>query len=103
MAPARTFNCVDCGKTAHGYDHRDYRKPLDVVPICRSCNYKRGPALFCGAYMAKESKSKRKKRLNKTGRLGGLKGGPARAAALSPERRKEIATMAARARWPKPA
>ena len=33
------------------------------------------------------------------GRLGGLKGGPARAAALSPERRREIAQRAARKRW----
>ena len=33
------------------------------------------------------------------GRLGGLKGGKARAAALSPERRREIARLAARRRW----
>jgi hypothetical protein len=33
------------------------------------------------------------------GRLGGLKGGPARAATLSPERRSEIARRAARRRW----
>jgi hypothetical protein len=33
------------------------------------------------------------------GRLGGLKGGPARAARLSPRRRREIAKAAARARW----
>ena len=33
------------------------------------------------------------------GRLGGLKGGPARAAALSPTRRRAIARQAARARW----
>jgi len=33
------------------------------------------------------------------GRLGGLKGGPARAAALSPRRRRAIAQAAARARW----
>jgi hypothetical protein len=33
------------------------------------------------------------------GRLGGLKGGPARAATLSPERRREIARRAARRRW----
>ena len=33
------------------------------------------------------------------GRLGGLKGGPARAARLSPRRRREIARAAARARW----
>ena len=35
------------------------------------------------------------------GRLGGLKGGPARAKKLTPEQRKEIARKAARARWKK--
>jgi hypothetical protein len=35
------------------------------------------------------------------GRLGGLKGGKARAAKLSPERRKEIAKNAAKKRWNK--
>jgi hypothetical protein len=35
------------------------------------------------------------------GRLGGLKGGPARAAALSARRRRAIAKAAARARWGK--
>lgn len=33
------------------------------------------------------------------GRLGGLKGGPARKKALSAEKRKEIARKAASARW----
>lgn len=33
------------------------------------------------------------------GRLGGLKGGIKRKAALSPERRQEIASIAARKRW----
>lgn len=33
------------------------------------------------------------------GRLGGKKGGPARAKKLSPERRREIARSAATARW----
>jgi hypothetical protein len=33
------------------------------------------------------------------GRKGGLKGGKARAAKLSPERRREIAKKAAEARW----
>lgn len=33
------------------------------------------------------------------GRLGGLKGGKARAERLSPERRAEIAKRAAEARW----
>jgi hypothetical protein len=36
------------------------------------------------------------------GKLGGKKGGPARAKKLSPERRREIARKAARARWGKP-
>jgi hypothetical protein len=35
------------------------------------------------------------------GRLGGMRGGPARAAALSPRRRREIARAAAKARWGK--
>jgi hypothetical protein len=36
------------------------------------------------------------------GRLGGLKGGKARASKLTPEQRKEIARKAAEARWKKP-
>ena len=35
------------------------------------------------------------------GKLGGKKGGPARAAKLSPEQRKEIAMKDAQARWEK--
>jgi hypothetical protein len=35
------------------------------------------------------------------GKLGGPKGGPARAKALSPERRSEIARKAAQTRWGK--
>lgn len=35
------------------------------------------------------------------GRLGGLKGGPARAAALTSEQRSEIAKKAAKKRWGK--
>jgi hypothetical protein len=36
------------------------------------------------------------------GRLGGIKGGPARAAALTARRRREIARAAAYARWSRP-
>lgn len=36
------------------------------------------------------------------GRLGGLKGGKARAANLTPEQRSEIAQRAARVRWSRP-
>ena len=35
------------------------------------------------------------------GRLGGLKGGKARASKLTPEQRKKIAKSAAKARWSK--
>jgi hypothetical protein len=37
--------CADCSKAACDYDHRDYNRPLDVVPTCRSCNRKRGYGL----------------------------------------------------------
>jgi hypothetical protein len=36
-----------------------------------------------------------------SGIIGGTKGGPARAKKLTPERRSEIATKAAKARWRK--
>lgn len=36
------------------------------------------------------------------GRLGGMRGGKARATKLTAEKRKEIAEKAARARWAKP-
>lgn len=42
--PRRAGPCVDCGEAARQYDHRDYRQPLAVEPVCRSCNRKRGPA-----------------------------------------------------------
>lgn len=38
--------CVDCGKRADCYDHRDYTKPLAVEPVCQSCNFKRGFAIY---------------------------------------------------------
>ena len=37
--------CVDCGAPAVNYDHRDYLRPLDVHPVCRSCNWRRGRGL----------------------------------------------------------
>lgn len=44
LPPADGQTCVDCGKRAFYYDHRYYSRPLDVVPVCRGCNIKRGPA-----------------------------------------------------------
>ena len=43
----------------------------------------------------------RKQLARALGRLGGLRGGPARAAKLTKEQRRESASKAARARWQK--
>lgn len=42
MPRASTLMCVDCGTNAQVYDHRDYDKPLEVEPVCRKCNARRG-------------------------------------------------------------
>lgn len=38
------LQCVDCGGRAAIYEHRDYTKPLEVVPACDPCNHRRGCA-----------------------------------------------------------
>lgn len=43
------YACVDCGGIALEYDHRDYGRPLDVEPVCRSCNHARGTAIWPSA------------------------------------------------------
>ena len=50
---ASAFKCVDCGKDAMDYDHRKYMEPDCVVPVCRGCNQKRGPATDVKALIAK--------------------------------------------------
>jgi len=37
--------CFYCSVQATEYDHRDYNKPLDVDPVCHSCNLLLGPAI----------------------------------------------------------
>ncbi|MDC6130796.1 helix-turn-helix transcriptional regulator [Burkholderia gladioli] len=44
LPPADTCECVDCRAPARAYDHRDYGAPLDVEPVCDSCNARRGAA-----------------------------------------------------------
>ena len=51
---------------------------------------------------AKEKKHGKNPAAVALGRLGGLKGGKARAAKLTTKRRKEIAQKAAKTRWEKP-
>jgi hypothetical protein len=43
---AGEYACADCGAIALEYDHRDYGRPLDVQPVCRSCNHNRGTAIW---------------------------------------------------------
>lgn len=39
--------CVDCKKIrATEWEHRNYNKPLDVEPVCHSCNLQRGSAMY---------------------------------------------------------
>ena len=45
LVPVATLTCVDCGKPAQCYEHRDYNKPLEVEPTCKGCNIRRGPAI----------------------------------------------------------
>lgn len=42
LPPVRELKCVDCGRQAECYDHRDYLKPLDVEPLCKRCDLQRG-------------------------------------------------------------
>jgi hypothetical protein len=57
--------------------------------------------LITGEHQA-ESEPQKDARAVELGRQGGLKGGKARAAKLTPERRHEIAQRAAQARWNPP-
>lgn len=38
MPSASKLNCDICGRQAQDYHHPDYSKPLDVIPLCRSCH-----------------------------------------------------------------
>ena len=45
LEPASDHACEDCGIQATQYDHRDYRKPLMVAPVCHGCNLRRPTAM----------------------------------------------------------
>lgn len=38
-------SAASIARRARDYDHRDYNKPLEVEPVCHSCNMKRGPGI----------------------------------------------------------
>ena len=47
--------CVDCGRLAEVWDHREYARPLAVEAVCVSCNKRRGPAVDSGALLPRET------------------------------------------------
>lgn len=42
LKPVRGKICVDCGRKAQCYDHRNYYHPLKVDAVCFRCDSKRG-------------------------------------------------------------
>ena len=83
----------------------DWEEPVtepeetDVVgPLCSRC---RAPSERIAVHAHRVEPIARNPHAAALGRLGGLRGGAARAAALSPRRRREIARAAAQARWSK--
>jgi hypothetical protein len=71
----------------------------DVVgPPCSRCH---APSERIAVHASRIEAVLRNPHAAALGRLGGQRGGLARAAALSPRRRREIARAAARARWNK--
>jgi len=68
----------------------------EIGPVCAQCHAPTERLAFLGRRLVREAPNPHAAAL---GRLGGLKGGPARASALSASRRKEIARLGARARW----
>jgi hypothetical protein len=70
----------------------------EIGTPCESCH---APTERVGVLATRAGMEARNPHAAALGRLGGLKGGPARASALTPERRRQIALKAARARWGK--
>jgi hypothetical protein len=67
-----------------------------IGPECVSCH---APTERIAVLAQRKGPRERNPHAAALGRLGGIKGGPARAAALPARRRREIARLAANARW----
>lgn len=50
MESPKGKSCVDCGAPAVCHDLRNYSKPIEAVPVCRSCNTLRGPGILGEIY-----------------------------------------------------
>lgn len=60
----RGKTCIDCGKPAQCYDHRNYYYPMRVDPVCQSCNAKRGEGFpYLGTQTEKDYRSRRAPRV----------------------------------------
>jgi hypothetical protein len=78
---------------------QEVTEPAHVEPIGTECVHCHAPTERIE--ILTERKAEPNPHAAALARLGGLKGGPARASALSARRRREIARAAARARWNK--
>jgi hypothetical protein len=74
---------------------------LGQDPLCPWCFGPTARAEILGLVVPEGTAGQKNMSAASLGRLGGLKGGPARAEKLSAKRRREIAAKAAQARWGK--
>jgi hypothetical protein len=79
----------------------EVEEPQESEPIGYPCSSCHAPTERIEIVARRSHLRPRNQAAAQLGRLGGLKGGPARAAKLTPERRQEIALQAAHARWHK--
>jgi len=77
----------------------EVEEPEDTDEIGTPCAECRAPSERVEILSRRTTFAERNPHAAALGRLGGLKGGPARASVLSAERRREIAMKAARSRW----
>ena len=85
--------CLVCDATEEAWEPE---ATDEIGPECRRCH---APTERVSASERRIVSAAANPHAAALGRLGGLKGGPARALKLSPRRRREIARAAARARW----
>jgi hypothetical protein len=78
---------------------QDATEPGDTDAIGPECSRCHAPTERIAVIAQRKVPLERNPHAAALGRLGGLKGGPARAAALPARRRREIARQAAKARW----
>ena len=81
-------------------DHVDeLEEPATVDPIGVPCSSCQAPTERIETLLRRTKPVALNPHAAALGRLGGLRGGPARAAVLTPEQRQAIARRAARKRW----